>query len=135
MLSRVVGADVLDGPSVELAPHGRIADKIIHQLNDFYGNISVDRYVIMPNHVHLLLFVQAGGPSRTSAPTRQHSTVSRFVSTFKRFCNKEYGRNIWQRGFHDHIIRNREDYEEHVRYIYTNPTDWREDPFYSEVIL
>ena len=35
--------------------------------------------------------------------------------------DKEYGKNIWQRGFHDHIIRNRKDYEEITKYIYENP--------------
>ncbi|MBQ8146626.1 MAG: hypothetical protein IJ039_07560, partial [Clostridia bacterium] len=65
-------------------------------------------------------------------PTRQHSVVSQFVSTFKRFCNKEYGKSIWQRHFHDHIIRNREDYEEHLKYIYKNPTNWHLDELYME---
>ncbi|MBQ8545566.1 MAG: hypothetical protein IJ437_01360, partial [Clostridia bacterium] len=50
--------------------------------------------------------------SNITVPTRQNSIISRFVSTFKRFCNKEYGFNPWQGRFHDHIIRNRDDYEE-----------------------
>lgn len=133
LLSRIVGADVLDGPFVELSAYGKIADKYINQLNDFYEHISVERYVIMPNHIHLLLFVRGNGPSRTSAPTsKQHSTVSRFVSTFKRFCNKEYGENIWQAHFNDHIVRNRDDYEEHIRYIYENPMRWFYDELYSD---
>lgn len=128
-----VGADVLDGPFVELSQYGKIADKYINQLNDFYENISIDEYVIMPNHIHLLMFVRGDGPSRTSAPTsKQHSTVSRFVSTFKRFCNKEYGKNIWQSHFYDHIIRCREDYEETVKYIHENPIRWYYDELYSE---
>ena len=76
--------------------------------------------------------VACGGASRTSPPTRQHSSVSRFVSTFKRFCNKEYGENIWQRHFNDHIIRDRQDYEEHVKYIYENPIRWHYDELYTE---
>ena len=43
------------------------------------------------------------------------------VSTFKRFCNKEIGENIFQRGYMEHIIRDREDYETRVKYIYENP--------------
>ena len=54
------------------------------------------------------------------------------MSTFKRFCNKEYGTNIWQRYFNDHIIRNREDYEEHIKYIYENPIRWYYDELYTE---
>ena len=47
--------------------------------------------------------------------------LSHIISTFKRFCAKEIGENIFQRGYFDHIIRNREDYEKHVKYIYENP--------------
>jgi len=133
VLSWIVGGDVLDAPkNVELLPHGKIAEKYIHQLNNFYEDITVDQYVIMPNHIHIMLLVRDDGASRTSPPTKQHSAVSRFVSTFKRFCNKEYGENIWQRGFYDHIIRNREDYEEHLRYIHENPTNWYYDELYEE---
>jgi len=132
ILSRV-GVDVLDDPRiVELLPYGKTAEKYINQLNDFYDDIKVDRYVIMPNHIHIILFVLGNGSSGTSTSTKQHSAVSRFVSTFKRFCNKEYGENIWQRYFNDHIIRNREDYEEHVKYILENPIRWKYDKFYCD---
>ena len=133
ILSRVVGVDVLGDPqNVELLPYGIVADKYIKQMDEFYANTTVDRYVIMPNHIHVLLFVIDDGAPRTSPPTKQTSTVSHFVSTFKRFCNKEYGENIWQRGFFDHIIRNREDYENHVKYIYENPARWYYDELYTE---
>ena len=128
-----VGTGVLDGPTVELTKHGDIVDKCINQLNTFYDNISVESYVIMPNHVHILLFVRDDvfGPSRTPVPTIQNSTVSRFVSTLKRFCNKEIGKNIWQYRSNDHIIRNKQDYEKHLKYIYENPLRWYYDELYQ----
>ena len=133
ILSKIVGGDVLDAPcSVELLSYGKIADKYIKQLNDFYDDIKVDQYVIMPNHIHMMLDVVDNGASRTSPPTRQHATVSRFVSTLKRFCNKEYGCNIWQRYFYDHVIRNQQDYEEHIKYICENPIYWHLDRLYAE---
>ncbi|MBR2354559.1 MAG: transposase [Clostridia bacterium] len=125
----VVGGDA---PQIELLPYGMIVDRCVNQLRNFYEDITVDRYVIMPNHIHVILILSDDGASRTSPPTRQHSRVSSFVSTFKRFCNKEYGRNIWQTSFHDHIIRDREDYEKHVRYILENPMQWRYDELYCE---
>ncbi len=139
ILSRVVGVDVLDDPlnntlenmKIDLLPYGAIADKYIKQLSNYYDNIKVEAYVIMPNHIHIMLLVLSDGSSRTSTPTRQHSTVSRFVSTFKRFCNKEYGENIWQRYFNDHIIRDREDYEKHLKYIAENPLRWHFDELYT----
>lgn len=54
-------------------------------------------------------------------PTKQNSKVSRFVSSFERFCNKEYGQNIWQARSYDHIIRDQADYDAHLQYIYENP--------------
>jgi len=133
ILSRIVGVDVLGDPkNVELLTFGKIADKYIKQLNEFYDNINVDQYVIMPNHIHIMLLVRDDGSPRTSTPTKQTSTVSHFISTFKRFCNKEYGENIWQRHFNDHIIRNREDYDEHLKYIYENPLRWYYDELYVE---
>ncbi len=141
ILSRIVGTGVLGWPQIELTSYGEIADKYIKQLNDFYDYISVESYVIMPNHIHLLLFVKENsktsenGQSRTPVPTnieRANSVFSQFISTFKRFCNKEYGENIWQPRSNDHIIRNREDYEEHLRYIYENPMRWQFDKLYTE---
>ena len=148
-LSRIVGDDVLGVPyptkdiscSVELLPYGKIVDKYVNQLNDFYDNIQIDRYVIMPNHIHIMLLVlplqdakfdTESGTPRTSSPTEKTVSVSQFVETLKRFCNKECGGNIWQRSFHDHIIRNQKDYEEHVNYIYYNPIRWHLDELYTE---
>lgn len=141
-----VGADVLDGPQMKLLKHGEIAEKYIKQMNDFYDNISVDHYVIMPDHIHMIIFVKnigsilnnleinETGPSGTSAPTKpkQHSTVSQFISTFKRFCIKEYGENIWQRSFYDHVIRNQHDYDQILKYIYENPINWEFEKFYEQ---
>ena len=94
VLSRIVGTGVLDGPQIELTKYGQIADKYIHQLNDFYDDLSVVSCVIMPNHIHIMLWAKGteNGPSRTPVPTVQNSVPSRFVSTFN--CtqkNKGYG--------------------------------------------
>ena len=151
----VVGTGVLDCPRpcprphpqtnnvhLELTTYGEIADKYIRQLNDFYDHLSIEDYVIMPNHIHLLLCVKENmcggmsekGQSGTPVPTnieRANSACSRFVSTFKRFCNKEYGGNIWQARFNDHIIRNCDDYDKHMNYIRENPIRWYCDELYT----
>ena len=61
----------------------------------------------------------------TPVPTNVNSVVSRFVSTFKRFCNKEYTKNIWQPRFYDHVIRGEQDYKEIWQYIENNPAKWK----------
>ena len=118
----IVGTGVLDCPKIKLLKYGEIADKYIKQLNDFYDNIAVDKYVIMPDHIHFILIFQ-NGQSGTHVPTNvnlkidnKNSVIAKFVSTFKRFCNKEYGENIWQSRYYDHVIRNQTDYNEIWQY-------------------
>ena len=141
LLSRIVGNVTSQNtqgipnitPYVELTEYGKIAKKHLENMNAFYDNISVESYVIMPNHIHILLFIKGSGQSRTPVPTSDtgaNSVFSRFVSTFKRFCNKEYGENIWQSRANDHIIRNQKDYEEHLHYIDENPVRWFFDDLY-----
>ncbi len=77
----------------------------------------------------ILRISKSGGSSGTPTPT--NNVISKFVSTFKRFCNKEYGENIWQKSFHDHIIRGDEDYNKIWGYIDTNELKWEEDCFYE----
>ena len=59
----------------------------------------------------LLRIHDTDGHPGTGVPTRT-STVARFVGTFKRYCNKEYGESIWQSRYYDHVIRNQQDYDE-----------------------
>ena len=137
ILSRIVGTGVPDGPQNTqniLTDYGKIAEKHIIQMATFYDNISIDNYVIMPNHIHLLLQIHymdiKNGPPRTSVPT--NSAISQFVSTLKRFCNKECGENIWQSRSNDHIIRNEYDYKNIYEYIETNVIRWDKDCFYPQ---
>ena len=94
--------------------YGKIAELQLLSLKRRFPNLTIDKYVIMPDHIHILLTVQ-NGQSRTPVPTNEkeggnkNSTVSKFVSTLKRFCNKEFGENIWQSRYYDHVIRNQKD--------------------------
>ena len=111
-------------PEVSLLPCGKIADKYIRQLDAFYASLTVNKYVIMPDHIHLLITLhEADGHPRRGVPTRT-SAIARFVGTFKRFCNKEYGENIWQSRYYDHVIRNQQDFDEIWQYIENNPAKW-----------
>ena len=133
LLSHIrVGTGVLDRPKNVLTLFGKIADNQLRFMSDFYDNVSVDKYVIMPNHIHLLLTIKptSNGRSRTPVPT--NSVVSSFISTFKRFCNKKYGYNIWQERSYDHIIRSQEDYNEKWEYIDGNPLKWESDHLYQK---
>ena len=131
ILGRIVGGGAFDAPQLCPSEAGIVAEHHILSGNQIPG-IHVDKYVIMPNHVHMILIVEEGygGPSRAPAPTNE--AIPHFVSTYKRFCNKDLGENIFQRSYHDHVIRNEQDYLRIWQYIDTNPAKWQEDCFYAE---
>ena len=102
---------------VELSGVGRIVDAEIQKLNTVYDAVRVDKYCIMPDHVHMILTIDTDADGRPQvAPT-----VSRVVQQFKGAITKQVGRPIWQKSFYDHGIRNQQDYNEIWAYIENNP--------------
>ena len=136
ILSSIVGGGVLDAPATRLTGYGSVIDQQIRDMNHQYPDVQTEKYVIMPNHLHLLIRISKdwklvqSGPSGTPAPT--NAIIPAYVSTLKRLCNREFGKNIWQRSYHDHIIRTDSDYEMIWEYIDTNPARWETDCFYTE---
>ena len=93
----------------------------------------MDKFVIMPNHVHMILLVDdtfQAGTSRAPSPT--NAVIPHFISTWKRFCHRDAGCSVFQRSYHDHVIRNQADYTKIWQYIDSNPMSWQEDCFYAE---
>lgn len=129
VLSRIVGDDALGVPTNRLTKWGSIAEEYILSGNRM-DRVTVDKYVIMPNHIHILLIVE-GTPNGTpgaSSPTA--AVVPRFVSALKRLTNQKIGKNIFQRSYHDHVIRNQQDYLRIWEYMDNNPKKWKLDCFY-----
>lgn len=59
------------------------------------------------------------------------ATISRIVKQFKGSVTKQTGYTIWQKSFHDHIIRNEKEYLDIWRYIDENPSKWQNDCYYE----
>lgn len=114
-------------PSVHLTAFGMIVEKYIHGIGHTYPNVTVDKYVIMPNHVHLLLFIDS---NENKQENRQNEIIPFLISTLKRMTNKEAETNLWQRGYFDHVIRNKQDYFSVWQYIEDNPVKWIYDDYY-----
>ncbi|MBR5252850.1 MAG: transposase [Clostridia bacterium] len=124
ILSTVVGDGAHDVPKIVLTTIGEVIEKYILSTNRI-EDVYVDKYIIMPNHIHMIVFIKPQDDSGTSrAPSPTNEIVPHVVSTLKRLCNKEIGHNIFQRSYFDHIIRDKEDYNTRVKYIHENPMRW-----------
>lgn len=112
-----VGADIIRPQNVTLSRMGKITEAAIQQIPTHYKGVSVDKYCIMPDHIHLILRIESGADGRMiSAPT-----VSTVIGSMKRWVSRQVGRPIWQKSFYDHGIRNQQDYDEIWEYIENNP--------------
>lgn len=122
-----VGADIIRPPQgVPLSSIGRVVDEAIRAIPAHYPNVALDKFVVMPNHIHLILVLGADADGRPQvAPT-----VSRVMKQFKGAVSKRAGIPLWQKSFHDHVIRGEADYRRIWNYIDANPRKWREDCYY-----
>ena len=131
ILSKICVGDGFPVP--QLTKTGQIVDDYIKNINLKYSCVTVNEYIIMPNHIHLLLFIDNNGTGNPSP------TVGNIIGWFKynttKSVNEEYksaGNKLWQRSFYDHIIRDEKDYMEKLNYILSNPLKWADDEYYSD---
>ena len=124
LFGEIVGATLRGRPN---APD-KMIEKWVLLLEKKYSNLQVDKYVVLPDHVHLLV-------SLYSDETGDHtgSPLPKIIGWFKTMTTNEYIRNVkagkfepfdkhvWQRGYYEHIIRCDQDYEEAWQYIDENP--------------
>ena len=123
-----VGASIARPQKVNLSACGQVVDSAIKEIPKHYAAVSLDHYVVMPNHVHLLLQINALESGRAMhAPT-----ISTVVQQLKGAVTKQIGHSVWQKLFYDHIVRGDKDYAMIWEYIENNPAKWMDDCFYRE---
>ncbi len=118
-----VGANCVRPNDYQLSEHGKIVENEIQKLNTVYASVRVDKHVVMPNHIHMIVSDELGRPQ--VAPT-----ISRIIKQFKGAISKQIGFSVWQKGYHDHIIRGQQDYDEIWQYIDENPLKWNSDCYF-----
>ena len=136
-LSRIVGA-IHESPKTQLTTCGKIVDAVMQNI-PAHLHVTIDQYVIMPNHVHLIAVITEEDVlwEIRESPLRSRTIISKLIGYIKMNASKairqHYGAvPVWQRGYHDHVIRNQEDYVALAEYIQTNPIRWELDKLYTE---
>lgn len=118
MLSSIVG----DGFSVP-KPFGIIAEEMLKQIPLKYPSIAVEKYVIMPDHIHILLLFDGKMGTENPSPTLGN-VVGWYKYQVTKGVDSQFGLNgakLFQRSYYDHIIRNQRDYDEVWEYMENNP--------------
>ena len=133
MFSCIVGRGILDAPEVQLTSYGKCIYDALSYLSENNEAFELHNWVIMPNHVHILVSITneqecLDGASGMPRPT--NARIPKFISSLKRYTNKQTGVDLWQVSYYDHIIRDDEDFLRRWQYIDNNPSVWLDDDYY-----
>ena len=134
ILSRVVGRGLAPAAmnGFDYTSFGKIAETQLLLLEERYPGLSIDRYVIMPNHIHAIILL-----NHEAAGASPHPTIMDVVCSYKSLTTRECKKNgftgkLFQTSFYEHVIQCREDYEEIADYICENPVRWGCEELYAK---
>ena len=125
---------------------GAIVEREWLRVGELRDNVFLDEFVVMPNHFHAIVLITSPDKSTSATPFEQPTfgkpqskslatIVGGFKSAVTRAINAERAtRNqssvvVWQKRFHDRIIRNEKELLDTRRYIIQNPMNWRKDEY------
>jgi REP element-mobilizing transposase RayT len=133
---------------------GKLINDCWLRIPNYFNDIGLDDYVLMPNHLHgIILIHESVGKgeafadlvstilrivSANASPQRPKGTqpgslgaiIQNFKSISTRMVNKKYfesGNKLWQRNYHERIIRNDRELNAIRQYIRDNPLNWELD--------
>ena len=130
---------------------GEIAQAAWEAIPAHYGHVSLDAFVMMPNHLHgILLFAASvegadGRGTTYRAPTTerqfgvtQRGSLADVIGKFKAAVTREINRangataiSFWQRNYYEHIVRNKDGLNRIRQYLADNPARWADDELYA----
>lgn len=119
----------LVGNGLCAVPH--IPNQIVHrwivETQKKFDNITVDKYVIMPDHLHLIVNIKERHAGRSLQDVMRYfktMTTNEYIRGVKTGVLSPFNQKLWQKSYYDHVIRNQQDYNEVWEYMEYNPAKW-----------
>lgn len=124
--------------SLSYSPAGHMLVGATHEISFRFRNTELDTYIVMPNHVHLLLGVnlkdllQEQDSLIDAVGWWKTVTTKRYIEGVNLLGWPRFDGKLWQEGYHDRIVRDQRELDYIRHYIEQNPVRWEEDTFYEE---
>jgi REP element-mobilizing transposase RayT len=127
--------DVVNG-TVKQSEWGEIVCECWKAIPDHFPLTELDAFVVMPNHLHGIILLrgdvgaQHAAPLHNVAPRSLGAVVRSLKSAVTKAINQERGIScglVWQRNYHEHVIRSEKSLNMLREYIQFNPARWAED--------
>ena len=124
---------------IHLSKLGEIARQELEQISLKFSKIHLDVFVVMPNHIHILITISANGTSiqTTNSEAFRHpvpGSIPTIVRAYKAAVTRQaamrrdiYISEVWQRNYYEHVVRTEREKEQIYAYIVSNPDQWDSD--------
>ena len=123
-------------PTIDSQEIRDIIQETWDNLPKHYPEVVLDKFVIMPNHIHAIIIINNNYYNFVGAGLRPARKLSEIVRVLKSFSSREInkylntsGQSFWQRNYHEHVIRNDNDLYDTRKYIDDNPVKWDSDEY------
>ncbi len=140
IFGKIFVGSIHESTEVYLSPAGNIVASVLSKISARYPSIDIKNFVIMPNHLHMIVAIREKRPIRESTLRTggKRSLLSQMIGYMKMNVTKQIREqnlgiyDVWQSRYHDQIIRNETDYRCIGQYIDENPARWPEDEYYAK---
>ena len=134
ILSEIIYDNSENKVTVRLTEIGKIAEQYLLNIQELYEDITVEQYVIMPDHIHMFIGISNWNEKTQSISTGgtadgKRADISHIVRAFKILVSKKIGYSVWQKSFFDVIVTNPKWFDNVVEYIEDNPQRWYEKKY------
>ena len=113
---------IIDNPPLSYI--GLAVEKGIQSIHAIYSHVTVDKYIIMPDHIHMIIKLSQ---DYNEIDKRKRPSLSTVINQLKGYVTRQIGYSIWQKSFFDHIVRNEVEYAIICKYIDNNPKVFGEE--------
>jgi len=129
----MIFGEVKDGLMI-LNANGRTAEDELLKTAAIRDRLTLDQYVIMPNHIHFIAVIKDAQPvgvaGKPPATQKSKQLIPLIVHAYKAAVSRKLKFSPWQRSYWDNIIHDEDEYARIYRYIVNNPATWAKDRFY-----
>ena len=126
-----VPATAASGIGTAHRPFPTLANQILHswirKTENKFPNITIDKYVVMKDHLHLIITIREQVLDASLPDVIgffKTMTTNEYIRWVKSGYLPPFDKKLWQKSYYDHVIRNQKDYNEIWEYIENNPTKW-----------
>ena len=101
----------------------QMVEKWILEIKNKYKNTTIDYYVVMKDHIHMIIFIEKENKTTLFEIIKWFKTMTtnEYIRGVRQGIYKPFENKLWQRSYYEHIIRNDEDLTEKREYILNNP--------------